>query len=362
MSDDVLDLALKKRLGTFSLEVSEGLPLAGVTSVFGPSGSGKSTLLRLIAGLERPDVGRIVFGDQVWCDTDARRMVPAYKRPVAYMFQDARLLQHLSVRDNLAYADRRRRMNRASFAFDDVVTAFDLGSLIDRRPATLSGGERQRVALAQALLARPDIILLDEPLSALDRQRKDEILPYLENLHNMFATPIVHVSHDIEEVCRLADRVVVLDGGRVTDTGPAVDVLNRQGFGTDATARTGVILAGKITAIDDRLKLVDVGIGEDHIRLAYRTGMAAGALVRVIIKASDVSLAVEHPVGLSIQNVLAGRVRAIRINEGEAMADVVVSIGEALVPVRVTRAALEALMLVEGMLVYALIKTAVLAR
>ena len=203
MSADLLHLDLRLARGDFTLEVDTTLALDGITAVFGPSGSGKTSLLRCVAGFERPDAGRIVLDGETLFDARARIDVPAHRRRVATAFQDVRLFEHHDVRGNLHYADQRASGNGVSLTFDDVVDALDLAPLLDRKVPSLSGGERQRVALGRALLRRPRILLLDEPLSALDRDRKDAILPYLEALPRTFGVPALYVSHAVEEVAQI---------------------------------------------------------------------------------------------------------------------------------------------------------------
>lgn len=362
MSVEGLHITLEARFDAFSLSLSETLALEGVTAIFGRSGAGKSSLLRLIAGLERPVSGLIRAHGETWCDTAERLFVPPHKRRVAYVFQGGQLLPHLSVAENLQYADKRAQANQPGFTLGNIVEAFDLSALMAQRPDTLSGGERQRAALGQALLARPELLLLDEPLAALDRQRKRDILPYLQQLQSRFAMPMLYVSHDIGEVTRIADRVLMLKDGAAVDHGPATDVLNRHGFGGDGPGRDGVILVGTVRNIDTRLGLTELAIGDNTLRLALDEPAPVGTEVPVIINASDVVLSLHAPDGLSIQNALRGTVARVHPDETGAMADVEVMLGERALPARVTRAAVEALDLRAGLEVYALVKTAVLAR
>jgi len=223
-----LEVDVRVAFGGFDLQVEQAIPAAGVTAVFGPSGSGKTTLLRSLLGFETESRGRIALNGDVWLDSEAGVAVPPYRRPVGCTFQDGRLFPHLDVEGNLGYADRRSTPEpgvAASITRGDVVDALDLGPLLDRRPHTLSGGERQRAALGRALLSRPRLLLLDEPLSALDRRRKAEIMPYLLALHPRFGIPTLYVSHAVDEVALLADRVLVLAEGRARAFGGTVEVL-----------------------------------------------------------------------------------------------------------------------------------------
>jgi molybdate transport system ATP-binding protein len=214
----MLVVELEKQLGEFSLNIlfaSEG----GATVLFGPSGAGKTSIINMIAGLLKPDRGRIVLDDDVLFDDAARINVPAWQRRVGYVFQEGRLFPHLSIRHNLIYGRWMGGHPDDRAAFDHAVELLDIGHLLDRRPGKLSGGERQRVAVGRALLMRPRLLLLDEPLASLDAGRKQDILPYLERLRDEAQVPIIYVSHDAAEVKRIATRVVRLDGGKVTATG-----------------------------------------------------------------------------------------------------------------------------------------------
>jgi len=259
MSAESLSIRVQLAFPGFELDVDERLSLDGVTAVFGPSGSGKSTLLRAVAGFETPRAGRIAAADQLWFDSRSGTDLPPHRRPVGFLFQDARLFAHLDVAGNLAFADKRSRRGQRAFDLDEVVAAFDLEPLLKRPAAALSGGEKQRVALARTLLARPKLLLLDEPLSALDRERKAEILPYLEQIPKRFSVPALYVSHAIDEVTRVADDVLVLAAGRVRAYGPAEPIVERLDL-EPLTGRfeAGVLLHGRVAAHDSRLALTHV--------------------------------------------------------------------------------------------------------
>ncbi|MEQ8208184.1 MAG: ATP-binding cassette domain-containing protein, partial [Woeseia sp.] len=212
-SNAVLSIDVRKSFADFALSVTSDISLDGVTGLFGASGSGKSTLLRVIAGFEKGVAGTVRMTDKVWLDSKSGEFVPAFRRQVGYVFQDARLFEHLDVAGNLRFAENRASGRGPEFA--EVVAALDLHSLLDRAVTKLSGGERQRVALGRTLLCRPGLLLLDEPLAALDSARKQEILPYLETLRARFGIPTVYVSHAVDEIVRLADRVIVLQDGKI---------------------------------------------------------------------------------------------------------------------------------------------------
>ncbi len=218
MGLSMLSVEVEKRFRDFSLAVSFETA-GGATALFGPSGAGKTTVINMIAGLMRPDRGRIALDGETLFDTAARIEVPAFRRRIGVVFQEGRLFPHLSVKHNLDYGRWMSGLAADAQAFAHVVELLDIGHLLDRRPGKLSGGERQRVSVGRALLMRPRLLLLDEPLASLDAARKGEILPYLERLHDEARVPMIYVSHDATEVRRLATRVVMLDGGRVTAAG-----------------------------------------------------------------------------------------------------------------------------------------------
>ena len=223
----MLDVALRKRLGSFVLDAAFAAPTDGVTALFGSSGAGKSTIVHAIAGLTRPDSGHIRVGDRTLYDAAAGIEQPPRRRRIGYVFQEARLFPHMRVRDNLMYGYRRAPKGDRRIELDAVVELLGIEALLARRPLTLSGGERQRVALGRALLAQPRLLLMDEPMAALDVGRKAEILPYIERLRDELRLPIVYVSHSVEEVARLADTVVVLEQGKVAAAGAIADVMAR---------------------------------------------------------------------------------------------------------------------------------------
>jgi molybdate transport system ATP-binding protein len=224
-----LKMDIELALGEFRLAVTQSLELEGSTALFGPSGSGKTSLLRIIAGLETQARGRMVSGQDTWQDSKTGAWVPPHRRELGMVFQDARLFTHLSVAGNLRYADRRARSTEIDIGFSEVVAAMDLGPLLDRKVDGLSGGERQRVAIGRTLLRRPRLLLMDEPLAALDRQRKAELIPYIEALPARFGIPILYVTHALEEVGRLADRMLVMSEGRVLTTGRTAEVMESKG-------------------------------------------------------------------------------------------------------------------------------------
>ena len=243
-----IDVDFNGSLDAFNLDAAFRTPMHGITALFGPSGCGKTSVLRCMAGLQRLP-GRLSVADEVWQDSARGKFLPPHRRPVGYVFQEASLFAHLSVRANLLYgASRAARSGRGeTLFFDDVVELLGLAPLLERAPRALSGGERQRVAVGRALLSRPALLLMDEPLAALDLNTKDEILPYLEALHESLAVPIIYVSHDVAEVARLADRIVVMSTGRIVDEGEVGDVLERLDLhGAADRFEAGVVLTARV--------------------------------------------------------------------------------------------------------------------
>ena len=328
----------------------------GVTALFGPSGCGKTTVIRLVAGIERPDRGRITLAERVLSDAAARVHVPPHRRRIGLVFQDAQLFPHLSVAHNLAYgrfftATDRRRVGR-----DAVIEVLGIGHLLDRRPATLSGGEKQRVAIGRALLTSPDLLLMDEPLAALDDERKAEVLPFIERLRDDFAIPILYVSHAVEEVARLAETVVRLERGRVAAVGTPAEVLapGEATRGADRFERLS-FLSGTVAEIDGGygVAMVDHPAGR---LVVPTTAVRLGAAVRVAIRATDVTLARSHGDRTSVRTLLAGTVGRIVADAGPFAAVAVDLPGGDRLHAYVTRLGLDALGLTVGEPVTALIK------
>lgn len=296
----VLKARLRVRRPGFELDVDLALPGRGVSVLHGPSGSGKTTCLRLIAGLEQAPDCRISFSDTIW--QDDRTFVPVHHRAIGYVFQEANLFPHLDVARNLDYG-RRRRDRAGLVKFDHLVGLLGIDHLLGRSPATLSGGERQRVAIARALLSAPRLLLMDEPLAALDARRKDEILPYLDRLHPELDIPVVYVSHASNEVARLADHLVLLDRGRVVAAGPATTLLTRLDLPERLLEDTGTIIDGTVRNYDSTYDLAVVGFPGGELSFVHH-GARFGQPVRVQIRERDISLALDRPSATSIQNLL----------------------------------------------------------
>lgn len=348
----------------FSLDLDEQLPARGVTALFGHSGSGKTTLLRCIAGLEHTAQGRLSFNGEVWQDADT--WVPTHLRPIGYVFQEPSLFPHLSVLGNLRYGQRRSRkpVDRAvrgesRFSLEQAIELLGIGPLLQRKPASLSGGERQRVGIARALAVDPRILLMDEPLAALDLKRKQEILPYLERLHDELEIPVLYVSHAPDEVARLADHLVVMDAGRVLASGPLNETLSRLDLPIRLGEEAGVVLDGQVAERDGRWHLLKVTCcGAD---LWVRdTGAAIGEHARVRILARDVSITRHPSTESSILNTLPARVISIGDDGHPALSLVKLDVAGSAVLARVTCRSAEQLGLEPGQAVSLQIKAVAL--
>ena len=344
----------------FTLDVDLRLPGRGVTALFGHSGSGKTTLLRCIAGLERAPGARVLFQGEVW--QDGASWLPTHRRPLGYVFQEASLFPHLSVAGNLRYGLKRSGADSA--ALNQAIALLGIGHLLERRPDRLSGGERQRVGIARALALRPRVLLMDEPLAALDHARKKEILPYLERLRDELDIPMLYVSHAPDEVARLADHLVVLADGRVQAEGPLAETLTRLDGPLRLGEDAGVVLAGTLAERDAEWHLVRVDFPGGHL-WTRDPGLPVGKAVRVRVLARDVSLARQPPWSSSIQNVLPGVVDALAADEhpGVALVRVVVgdeAAGRARLLARVTRRSAASLRLEPGTPVWVQIKSVAL--
>jgi molybdate transport system ATP-binding protein len=296
--------------GVFDLDVDLCLPGRGVTALFGPSGSGKTSVLRCLAGLAMPDPGYLSVNDQVWLDTARGHALPAHRRAVGYVFQEANLFPHLDVRANLQYGYKRvapaaRRVQPA-----DATALLGIDHLLARMPGNLSGGERQRVGIARALLTSPSLLLMDEPLAALDDRRKQEILPYLERLHDELDIPVIYVSHAAHEVARLADHVVLMDNGRIVSSGPIAETLADLGLPPAQADDASVVVQGRVTGYDDAYRLLSVELpGSTSTLRVVHASVPQGRAMRLVVKARDVSLALSRQDDGSMLNMLPVRVQ-----------------------------------------------------
>lgn len=356
----MLELAVRRVQGDFKLDVELSAG-AGVTALFGRSGSGKSSVVNMVAGLYRPDEGRIKVDGRVLFDKAAGIDVPPENRRLGMVFQDARLFPHLDVRANLEFGMRRVPAAERAVAFDDVVEVLGVGHLLARRPATLSGGERQRVAIGRALLASPRILLMDEPLAALDGARKAELLPFIGRLARRFAIPILYVSHAMDEVLRLADTLAIMDGGRAAVVGPVEEVLSRPDL-RPLTGRyeAGAVLKATVSGHDPTYGLSTLSFVGGTL-VAARVDLPVGTLVRVRIHARDITIAVDRPGRVSTRNVLPAVVRSVREVDNHVV-DVVLDVGGTPLWAQITAQAQAQLGLLPGMRVHALLKAVNIAR
>lgn len=349
-----LSVRLQHRFGGFALDAAFDSP-GGLTALFGPSGCGKTSLVRLIAGLVQPQQGRITLDDTVLLDTAQRRFLPPHRRGIGYVFQEPRLLPHLSVRHNLLYGRWFSRARGLDIDFARVVDLLGIGGLLGRPPGALSGGEAQRVAIGRALLARPRLLLMDEPFASIDELRKAEILPYVERLRDELRIPIVYVSHGLDEIVRLATTLVVMEHGRVAAHGPLAEVLARVDLPIlSRRLDAGVVLDAEVVAQEPLWQLS---------RLRCRAGelwvpgvaLPPGTTARIWVRARDVSLAAEPPGNCSVLNVFPARV--LELSGGEAATvDVRLDCGGAPLLARITRLSAHNLQLQPGRELYALVK------
>ena len=353
---DGLRARFKLRREDFSLDLDLTLPGRGVTALFGPSGSGKTTCLRLIAGLEHCADGYVALGKEIW--QDEQQFVPPHQRPIGVVFQEASLFPHLSVRGNLEFGWKRVAPSARRIAPEQAIAWLDLHPLLTRDPASLSGGERQRVAIARALLTSPRLLLMDEPLAALDLKRKREILPYLERLHDELSLPVIYVSHAPDEVARLADHVVLLDEGRVRASGSLSETLARLDLSPAFADDPGVVLETVIGAHEaDDLSRLDFPGG--HI-LVSRRKEAVGTTLRCRIHARDVSLALAPPQQSSILNSVVAEVLEIADADTPGQQLVKLDASGTCLLARITRRSANALAIAPGKPVWAQIKAVAL--
>ena len=291
----------------FELDFDLALPGSGITAFFGESGAGKSTLLRTVAGLVQPSDGKISIGDEIWQDDENKIFVPTHKRSVGFVFQDAALFPHLSVKNNLQYGMKRIPAEKRIISLEKAVDLLGISHLLDRMPDTLSGGEQQRASIARALATSPDIMLMDEPMAALDMKRKSEIIPYLMRLNTELEIPILYVSHALEEVSVLADHLVLLEKGRIVASGKVNDMLTRLDLPLAYYDVAAAIVNGQVVGEDSEFKLCTIRFSGGEILLPS-ANLRTGQQVRLRVQARDVSLTTEKPVNTSILNAFEATV------------------------------------------------------
>ena len=351
-----LEASFYLQRGKFILDASLTVPMQGITAVFGPSGCGKTTLLRAMAGLEQSVNGFFSFGEEIW--QDEKYFLPPHQRAIGYVFQEANLFPHLTVRRNLEYAFKRTPVAARRLVFDQAVRLLKVGPLLSRHSNSLSGGERQRVAIARALLTSPRLLLMDEPLAALDVKSKAEIYPFLEQLHQELAIPILYVSHSPDEVARLADYMVLMDAGRIFATGPIAEMLTRSDLPLAHSSEAESIIEAKVVSHDGTYHLTKLEFAGGQFTVPY-SNLVEGQAVRLRILARDVSLTLARQSNTSILNIFPVRVEELI---EESPAQMTVRLDAAGVPVlsRITRKSAETLELIPGKQVYAQIKTVAL--
>ncbi len=348
-----LEFDLSRRIGGFELSGRAHLPATGIVSVSGPSGAGKTSLLRAIAGLDDGLSGHVRFGDETW--HERRPRLPVHKRRIGIAFQDTRLFPHHDVDGNLAYAERRAEPSAQGPDRAEILDLLELHDLLDRSVISLSGGERQRVSLARALVSRPRLLLLDEPLSALDTARRNRLLPGLRHLLKTRGIPTLHVSHSTAEIAQLADHVLPVRDGRVGELQALEDWL-----GAQDRAEPVSLLTGRMDGHDPASGLARVVLDEAALVLPGLDSVPHGAAIRLVVRARDVAIALEPVAGLSIRNQIPARLTALHPQPGTAYCDLELVFGRQALTARITRAAADSLALEPGRSVVALIKSATL--
>ncbi len=356
MANAGLALDFQLRRGDFELAVNLQLPGRGITGIVGPSGCGKTTLLRAVAGLDKAPGARLYLGERCW--QDEAQFVPTHQRRLGYVFQEPSLFEHLSVRGNLEYGWHRTPAAERHLSQEELIDWLGLAPLIGRPVTALSGGERQRVAIARALATSPDILLMDEPLAALDQASKQAIMPYLETLHDRLAIPVLYVSHAPEEVARLADHLVLMERGRVLAAGPLAELMTRADLPLAQAEDAASVLSGTVSGHDEHYALTRVALSGGSITLA-RQSRSEGQGVRLRVAARDVSLTLSPAQDTSILNCLPVQVVNLTPFDATRMTVHLDCGGQPLLA-RITRKSADDLALREGQTVYAQIKTAAL--
>lgn len=337
--------------GDFQLDVDLQLPASGITVLFGHSGSGKTSLLRCIAGLQKTPHGFLSINGNVW--QDEKLCLATHQRALGYVFQDANLFAHLSVRDNLTYGLKRLKRPTHGAEFDAICDLLGITSLLSRKPEGLSGGEKQRVAIARALLLKPELLLMDEPLASLDEQRKQDILPYLQRLHQQLNIPVLYVTHSQAEVLQLADYLVLLERGKVLASGTLNDTLNRLDLALASDKLAASVWQVTLTAQDQVYQLSELSFTGGSLFLPF-VAAPMGSRFRLQIQARDVSITLEAAQHSSILNILPAHI--IEIHHQQGLTLVRLQVGEQTLLAHITRKSAELLQLHSDMAVYVQIK------
>lgn len=353
-----IEARFKLTHSSFNLEVDLQLPGKGISGFFGHSGSGKTSCLRCFAGLEKPEVGYLKVNGEVWQDSQTGVFVPPHKRAIGYVFQEANLFPHLSVQGNLLYGLKRIPREQRKVPLQQAVDLLGIGHLLERMPDRLSGGERQRVAIARALLCSPKLLLMDEPLAALDPKRKSEVLPYLERLHAELQIPVIYVSHSADEIGRLADHLVVLEEGQVQAAGPLKQTLIRDDLPFIFEADAEAVVDGLVSDYDDKYKLLSIRLnGSDSTLKLPHSMLRNGQPVRVKIKARDVSINLEKAHDSSILNLISAQIISTVAALDHAQILVHAAVGNEQIVARITRYSFDKLKLMAGQQVWLQIKS-----
>lgn len=356
ITGESLRIRLNLTRSDFQLNVDLDLPSNGITVLFGPSGSGKTSLLRCVAGLERPTNALVRIGQDLWQE-DARAIyVPTWQRDLGFVFQEASLFDHLNVQKNLTFGLNRSRKPGAPEALTQAIELLGIGHLLHRHPASLSGGERQRIAIARALATQPRLLLLDEPLAALDLARRQEILPWLERMRDELSIPMLYVTHSADEVARLADHLVMLVSGSIKASGPVQEVLSRIDSPVIVGEDAGVLLRGRVAQRDAHWHLSQVGFPGGYLWVRDND-IAVGQPVRLRVLARDVSITTHEIFDTSIQNHLKGQIDTISDDVHPSQALIRIRCGESTLLARVTKKSISALNLKIGDAIWVLVKS-----
>jgi len=345
----------------FDVSVDVQLPAHGISVIYGPSGCGKTTLLRCVAGLEPSARGRVQVGHEVWQDDAQNVRLPTHQRAVGYVFQEASLFEHLDVSGNLAYGLRRSRNHVSDTVLQQAIDLLGIGHLLKRRSHELSGGERQRVAIARALVTQPRLLLLDEPLAALDHARKQEVLPWLEKLRDDLNIPMLYVTHAVDEVARLADTLVVMHEGRIQANGPVAEVLTQAELPVVVGEDVGTLLTGVVLRLDAPWHLAQIGFAGGALWVRD-SGLQVGQTVRLRVLARDVSVTLAAATDTSIQNHLPCVVEAITPDVHPSQTLLRLRCGDTVLLSRVTARGVHALGLYVGMAAWAQVKSVALVK
>lgn len=350
-----INIRLLQQRVNFRLDVDVDLAAQGITGLFGPSGAGKTSLLRCVAGLEAADRGRVSIGDALLEDSDQKLSVPSEKRRIGYVFQEPRLFPHLSIEANLRFGLRRSQRGMPAQSFERIVDMLGLESLLARATAGLSGGEAQRVAIGRALLSAPELLLMDEPLASLDETRKNDVLPYLDRLHQDAGVPIIYVSHNIDEICQLCDQLAVMSDGVVVAHGDLQSVLLQTELPVLGGNEAGAVLRATVTAIDAENELTAISAAGHELWVPGRD-LRVGSTVSLRVRANDVSLCLDRPERTSILNVLPARIEQLQ-DEPDGTVLLRMLIGAECILARITKKSRAQLSLQVGTQVYAQVKS-----